>query len=70
MFAVKNWASLVTNRNLLASLLRVYMAIFMVIFIFTLWTTCVLFLTFKNLKNWGVSTNLLYIFPYSLGDPI
>lgn len=55
MTAVRYWASLTTNRKLLGSLIRIYVAVFALIFLFTLWCTCVLFLTFSGIRDWGVS---------------
>lgn len=55
MAAVRNWASLTTNRTLLSNLLRVYVFAFFLIFIFTLWLTCATFLTFQKVKDWSVS---------------
>ncbi|RYH24961.1 hypothetical protein EON65_16035 [archaeon] len=55
MTAFKNWASLVTNRRLLVDLMRIYTAAFMIIFILALWLACAMFLTFREVKNWGVS---------------
>ena len=52
--AVKNWASLTTNRRLLSNLMRVYMLVFAIMFLFTLWCACVLFLVFRNVDNWNV----------------
>jgi hypothetical protein len=55
MAAVRNWASLTTNRTLLSNLMRVYVFAFFLIFIFTLWLTCATFLTFKKVDDWSVS---------------
>jgi hypothetical protein len=55
MAAVRNWASLTTNRTLLSNLMRVYLFAFFLIFIFTLWLTCATFLTFKKVDDWSVS---------------
>jgi hypothetical protein len=54
MASVRNWASLTTNRVLLANLLRVYVFAFTLIFIFTLWLICAMFLTFKVVDDWTV----------------
>ena len=54
MVAVRHWASLVTNRNLLASLMRIYMGTCFILFIVTLWCACATFLTFRKVKDWGV----------------
>lgn len=55
MAAVRNWASLTTNRTLLSNLLRVYLCACLLLWVFTLWLTCVLFLTFGKVKDWSVS---------------
>ncbi len=55
MTAVRYWASLTTNRKLLAGLLKVYMVAHILIFMFALWCACVLFLMFSDIKDWGVS---------------
>lgn len=55
MAAVRNWASLTTNRSLLSNLLRLYVFAFFLVFIFTLWLTCATFLTFKEVDDWSVS---------------
>jgi hypothetical protein len=55
MAAVRNWASLTTNRTLLSNLMRVYVFAFFLIFIFTLGLTCATFLTFKKVDDWSVS---------------
>jgi hypothetical protein len=52
---VRNWASLTTNRTLLSNLLRVYLCACLLLWVFTLWLTCVLFLTFGKVKDWSVS---------------
>ena len=62
--AVRNWASLTTNRRLLSNLLRIYVFAFFLIFIFTLWLACAWFLTFKKIKNWTADVTLAQIFPY------
>lgn len=55
MMAVRYWASLTTNRKLLGQLFKLYVVAMALIFMFTLWTACVLFLTFSSIKRWGVS---------------
>lgn len=55
MAAVRNWASLTTNRTLLSNLMRVYLVASFLLFVFTLWLTCVLFLTFRKVSDWSVS---------------
>jgi hypothetical protein len=55
MAAVRNWASLTTNRSLLSNLMRVYVFAFFLIFIFTLWLACATLLTFKRVTDWSVS---------------
>ena len=45
---VQNWASLVTNRELLAALAKLYLLCIFVIFIWTIWLTAVWILTFKG----------------------
>lgn len=62
--AVRHWASLVTNRRLLGHLMRIYMCLFMVMFIFSLWCTCVTFLTFKKVKSWTEDVHIATLFPY------
>ncbi len=61
MSAVRNWASLVTNRDLLASLMRIYMGTCFILFIVTLWCACCTFLTFSKIKDWGVSLIALLV---------
>jgi len=63
LIAVKYWASLVTNRVLLGNLIRSYMASCVILFICTLWCTCVLFLTFEKVKSWKSTIELASIFP-------
>lgn len=58
MTAFKNWASLVTNRRLLVDLMRIYTAALLIIFILAVWLACAMFLTFRKVKNWGVSINV------------
>jgi hypothetical protein len=53
LLAVYYWAALCTNRELLTTLLRTYFGILCVLFIFTLWLLCALFLTFGKV-NWKV----------------
>ncbi len=55
MTAVRHWASLTTNRKLLGSLVRIYVAVFVLIFLFSLWCACVLFMNFSKIRDWGVS---------------
>lgn len=53
--AVRNWASLTTNRALLSNLMRVYVVAFFLMFIFSLWLACATFLTFRVVHDWSVS---------------
>lgn len=62
--AVRNWASLTTNRRLLSNLMRCYMLVFGLMFFFTLWCACVLFLVFQNVDDWNETLVLARIFPY------
>jgi hypothetical protein len=62
MAAVRNWASLTTNRVLLSNLMRVYVFAFFLIFIFTLWLACATLLTFQKVKDWSVSPGPRYLF--------
>ena len=47
-FAVKYWASLVTNRELFVKLQYINIFYLAILFVITLWCTVVLFLTFKD----------------------
>lgn len=49
---VRNWASFVTNRDLLASLFKFYLACIGLLFIFMLWLLMVWCLTFRG-TDWG-----------------
>lgn len=60
MLAVRNWASLTTNRTLLGGLLRVYLAVCFGMFVFTLWFACALFMTFGHIKDWNVRLVFIY----------
>lgn len=64
MAAVRNWASLTTNRTLLSNLMRVYIVVSFLLFVFTLWLTCVLFLMFRGVKDWSEDVTIARIFPY------
>ena len=50
MFSVRNWPSLVTSRDLLTSLLQIYLGVFILIFITGGWCITVTFLTFSNVE--------------------
>lgn len=63
MSAVRNWASLTTNRSLLSSLFKCYMVAFSLIFIFALWMAVATFKTFIPIKDWNVSS-FLYLYKY------
>lgn len=65
MMAVRNWPSLVTNRALLSSLMRIYMGTCFILFIVALWCACVTFLTFRKVKDWGVSIICVDLSVYS-----
>ena len=54
ILAIKYWASLVTNRELLGKILRIYQFFLVVFFTISLWCLCAIFLTFRNVK-WNVS---------------
>jgi hypothetical protein len=63
MAIVRHWASLVTNRKLLSNIMRIYLGIGILEFILSLWCTCVLFLTYRTVKDWNVSIkSFLYTF--------
>ena len=55
MMALRNWATLCTNRSLLTSMLRIYLAIFALIWIIAVWCAAVLFLTFVGVNFAKVS---------------
>lgn len=63
MVVLRYWTSLTTNRQLLVTLSRGYAITCFPIFVFLLWTTCVLFLTFQDVK-WKSDALLLVILPY------
>ena len=50
MMAIRNWPSLVTNRELLTSLLQIYLGAFILVFITGAWCITVTFLTFSNVE--------------------
>jgi hypothetical protein len=65
ILAIKYWASLVTNRELLGKILRIYQFCLVIFFTISLWCLCAIFLTFRNVK-WNVSQSLLnFILPYN-----
>lgn len=55
LVAVRNWASLTTNRALLSNLCRCYMLGCAILLVFALWTTVATFETFQKVKDWNVS---------------
>ena len=70
MVMIRYWSSLVTNRELLSSILKLYMFIFFIFFIFVLWTTCVVFLTFSGVKRWSANEDLKAIYPYYIATGV
>lgn len=62
LLAVYYWASLCTNRQLFTSLLRIYFGILALLFIFTLWLICALFLTFKN-ADFKTNPDMIAVYP-------
>ena len=63
MFAIRNWPSLVTNRELLTSLLQIYLGVFILIFIVGAWCITISFLTFSNVE-WNKISKA--VSPYNL----
>ena len=63
MFAIRNWPSLVTNRELLTSLLQIYLGVFILIFIVGAWCITITFLTFSNVE-WNKISKA--VSPYNL----
>ena len=58
LLAVRNWASLTTNRTLLSNLCRFYMLGCAILLVFALWTTIATFKTFTQVKNWNVRADV------------
>jgi hypothetical protein len=75
---VRNWASFVTNRDLLASLFKLYLFSIGFLFVFMLWLTSVWLSTFKG-TNWRsdgltlrqiqpyYTASLVFLFPFLVG---
>lgn len=64
LMAVRHWATLVSNRKLLANLMRIYQLITFVTFIIVLWTVCALLMTFSKRKDWSQSAQIAQMLPY------
>jgi hypothetical protein len=64
--AVRYWRSLVTNLVLLRTLAMGYIYASILMFFFTLYTTCVLFMTFRfihRIEDWQRTNELIAIYP-------
>jgi phosphoglycolate phosphatase-like HAD superfamily hydrolase len=64
LMAVRHWATLVSNRKLLANLMRIYQFIFLIMFIMTLWLTCAVFLIYRSVKDWNATAQVASMRPY------
>lgn len=62
--AVRHWATLVSNRRLLANLMRIYQLLTFITFIIVLWTICALFMVFGKRKDWSESAKIAQMLPY------
>ena len=76
IFAMRNWASLVTNRELFQSLLRIYLVFFVLMFLLAAWGLAVTFGVFNNvdfnkinpvINPYGLFiATVVFLIPYSL----
>lgn len=76
IFAMRNWASLVTNRELFQSLLRIYLVFFVLMFLLAAWGLAVTFGIFNNvdfnkinpvINPYGLFiATVVFLIPYSL----
>jgi hypothetical protein len=64
LLAVKYWASLVTNRQMLGNLIRIYMGLNALQFCLVLWFVIAFFLAFKPIKRWNENVITAAIYPY------
>ena len=69
---IKYWASLCTNRKLLLEIMKIYIILFIAIFILLLWLFIALFSTFKriNSEQWTSEIRYTAIFPVYLSTVI
>lgn len=68
MFMIYHWASLVTNRELLSTVLKIYMLIQLVNWIFVLATLVTTFQTFGEHPRYDTSLTVKTLFPFYLAS--
>jgi len=64
LLAVRYWGSLVTNRDLLVNLFKIYSLVLLVAALIGIWTLMTNVLTFTRIKDWGENVTLARMYPY------
>lgn len=61
---VRYWASFCTNRQLLGDFFKFWLLAHILLLVFVIWCTLVVFYTFKDIKDWGVRLSPILISCY------